>query len=129
MRTPKRNSDPAHVSFRLANPALGAELASRADAVGTSPNLYARELVVAGLMDEDQQSYQLQQLSQQLLRLEQRVQTIQQTLLRGFAALLVHGCRWEPTAAQELMAQLWSEAATPVPEANHVQSQKNGAGI
>ena len=41
----KKLVDSAHISFRITNDAVAEELALRAQASGSSPNLIARELV------------------------------------------------------------------------------------
>ena len=95
----KKLVDSAHISFRITNDAVAEELALRAQASGSSPNLIARELVTEALCRVDRTTEQFNELDATLQRLMDRVDRldrIEQRLLRGIHVLLRYGGKLEP---------------------------------
>lgn len=68
LRTTKskpEQTDPTRISFRL-DADTAAELARQAEAAGTSPSLYARDLVLSRLADRDETRQELRLIRHQL---------------------------------------------------------------
>lgn len=125
----KSGTDPAHISFRISNPAVAEELATRAQAAGMSPNLLARELLTEALSRSDRTSQQLYELESTLAEISTRVtqlDTIEQHLLRGIHMLLRYGGKLEAPQAKMVMQKYFTaEAQEPGVDA---VNQEDGAG-
>jgi hypothetical protein len=120
--------DAAHISFRITNPAVVEELAAKAEASGSSPNLIARELVTEGLTRPNEIVAALDQLCAKVDGLAAKVRQldiIQQTLERSVYLLLKHGGQLDSAQARKTMERYFASGAAP-PELDHALHQENG---
>ncbi len=126
-RRTKRN-DPAHISFRITNPAVVEELAAKSAASGSSPSLLARELVTEGLTRPDEVLAALDQIHAKLNSLTTRLDQlniIQQKLDRGIYLLLRYGGTLDAGQARRAMERYFT-SGPGLSELDHAVDQENG---
>jgi len=126
----RERRDPAHITFRLTNPAVVEELAAKAAASGSSPNLIARELVTEGLTRPDEMVAAIDQLCAKvdvLATKMRQLDTIQQSLERGIYLLFKHAGQLDATQARMAMERYFASGKAPA-ELDHAVHQENGPG-
>lgn len=124
------HQDAAHITFRITNPAVVQELADKAQATGSSPNLIARELVTDGLTRPDEIVAAIDHLHAKFDRMANRLNqldTIQQRLERGIFLLFRHAGKLDATQARKAMEQYFASGKMSA-ELEDALDQEDGPG-
>ena len=122
--------DPAHISFRITNPAVVEELAAKAALSGSSPNLIVREMLTEGLTRPDEVVAALNRLNTKVDRLDAKLKQldiIQHKLERGIHLLLRYAGKLDASQAKTVMERFFASGTMPT-EPSRVVDQENGPG-
>lgn len=125
----RRIKDCMHVSFRIANPAVAAMLAERAESSGRSPNLVARELFIEALTRQDETANHLVKLDARTHVMTEKLKqldTIQRHLERGIYMLFRHAGRLDASQAAAAIERCCSSQPPSHVEAEYAVREKDG---